>query len=117
MGLKNLRGISRELSIIPAWRASGSADNALATATKAAVTGKRHYITGVSASFGAAAIKLLQIKDGAAVIWEDYVHNGFQIVFSQPLAITSGNAVSAELAASGTAAVLGKVNLTGFTEA
>lgn len=116
MALKALRGNAQELSLIPSWTVTGSADNAVATATRAAVSGKKHYITGVTASFSGTATKLLQVKDGTTVIWEDYVVNGYQMKFPQPIEATSGNAVSAELAASGTAGIIGKVNLTGFTE-
>jgi len=95
------------------WVATDSKDNALATASKAAATDKTHVLTGVFASFSAAITKLLQIKDGSTVIAEHYIVNAEFI----PLNIkgTAGNAVSAELAASGTGGTIGKVNITGFT--
>lgn len=93
--------------------ATANATNALATATKAAVTGKTHYITGVSASYSAAAIGTLQIKDGSTVIWEGSIHNQRDVKF-KGLRATTGNAVSAELAAGG-AGVVGRVNIMGFT--
>ena len=97
------------------WNDTASADNDTATATKAGVTGSSHFVTHVSASFGGAATKLLQIKDGDTVIWEKYVVNSDDIAFLIPLPITADNAVSAVLAASGTGGTLGKVNLVGFT--
>lgn len=99
------------------WIEKGSADNATATATKAAAAGKRHYITSVSGSFTAAAAgKVLTLKDGTTVLGEWAVHNQFDQAFPLPIRATLGNAVSAELAASGTAGVLGKVTITGFTD-
>lgn len=97
------------------WTVTASADNAAATAEKAAATGKKHYVAHVSGSFSVAKIKLLQIKDGATVIWEGYVHNALTADFPVPLPVTKGNAVSAVLAAAGTAGEIGKVNISGFT--
>lgn len=105
-----------ELRLARSWADTDSQDNAAATATKAAVTGEAHHITGVSASFSAAAIALLQIKDGTTVIWEDYVHNGLAREFVSPLVITAGAVANAVLAASGTPGLIGKVNIKGFTE-
>lgn len=99
------------------WVAKDSQDNALATASKAAGgAGVYHYVTGVYASFSAAATKLLQIKDGTTVIWEGYVVNSRDVVFGSPIRIAANAACSAELAASGTVGVVGKVNITGFTD-
>jgi hypothetical protein len=97
------------------WVEKASADNALAVASKAAVSGKSHYIGAIFASYSGSKVGLLQIKDGATVIAEYYVNNAGVIPLDVPIKVTEGNAVSAELAASGTAAVLGKVNLVGFT--
>jgi hypothetical protein len=100
-----------EWSEVPA-----AADNLAVTATRAAVAGKSHYVTGFSASFSAAvAGKLLELKDGATVIWRGYVHNERDIEFQHPRKITAGAAASLTLAASGTAAVLGAVTLHGYT--
>ncbi|MCK5640810.1 MAG: hypothetical protein KAJ19_08435, partial [Gammaproteobacteria bacterium] len=60
-------------------------------------------------------IQLLQIKDGATIIWEDYVYDKVNIPFPAGLSATKGNAVSAVLAASGTGGQIGKVNLHGIT--
>lgn len=98
------------------WVARGGADNALATATKAAEDGREHIVYGVTASFsGAAAGKLLTIKDGTDVVFQAYVTNQLTVTFERGLVITRGNACSAELAASGTGLMLGHVNLHGIT--
>lgn len=100
---------------LDSWKAADSKDNAEATASKAAETGKTHYVTHVSASFSAAAAKLLQIKDDTTVIYEHYIVDSAAVIFPTPLKITAGKAVSAVLAPSGTAGTIGKVNLVGFT--
>lgn len=102
-------------SIHPAgWIEIDSQDNSLATATRAAEPGKNHIIYSVDASFSAAtAFKLLQIKEATTVIWEGYVSDSREVTFPRGLKITEGVVCSAELAASGTAAVIGKVNLHG----
>lgn len=104
-------------SINPAgWNERDSQDNALATATRAAVPNKTHVVFGISASFSAAtASKLVQIKDDTTVLWEGYITNGEHLPFPRGIKIAEGNACSAELAASGTGAVLGKINLHGAT--
>lgn len=104
-----------ENKYLNSWCVTASADNALATATKAAAADKAHYISGIAAGYSAAKVGLLQVKDGAEVIFEHYVDTAFDLSFPAPLKSTRGNAISAELAASGTAGVLGKVNLVGFT--
>lgn len=97
------------------WVAKDSKDNALATATKAAVSGSSHYITNIVADFSATATKTLQIKDGTTVIAEFSVVDSAVINLGAAIKITKGNAVSAELAASGAGGTVGKVNLIGFT--
>lgn len=98
------------------WVARGGADNALATATKAAEAGRQHIVYGVTASFSAAAAgKLLTIKDGTTIVFQAYVTNQLSVHFPHGIAITPGAACAAELAASGTGAVLGDVDLHGIT--
>lgn len=98
------------------WSQTVTADNAAATATKAGVAGKTHYVTSLHAGFSAAAVgKQLVLKDGADVIGTFFVHDQRDIVFPRPIAITAGNDVSAVLDASGTAGQIGAVVLTGFT--
>lgn len=99
-----------------AWVVSASQDNALATATKAADgVSRSHYITGVYASYSAAKTGLMQVKVDTTVIFEMYVVNSMAIDFEIPIQCAPGQAVSAELATSGTAGTIGKINLTGFT--
>lgn len=99
-----------------AWVVTDSKDNALAAAVKAADSaGRSHHITGVYASYSAAKTGLLQVKVGSTVVFEHYVVNSEAINFEIPIQCAPGQAVIAELAASGTAGQLGKVNLTGYT--
>jgi hypothetical protein len=102
---------------LTSWAEGANADNLAATATKAAGgTATRHYVTGVSGSFSAAAAgKELLLKDGATVIGRWYVHNQLHITFPVPIEISDNAAAEAVLAASGTLGVLGAVTLTGFT--
>lgn len=97
------------------WVARATGDNVDAVATQNGVAGKNHYVASVSAGFTAAATKNLQIKDGTTVIFEVPVTNTATFHFPVPLKITAGNAVSAVLAASGTAGNVGYVNMVGFT--
>jgi hypothetical protein len=101
---------------VSGWSEVASADNLAATASRAAVAGQSHYITGIAGSFSAAvAGKLLELKDGATVVWRGYVHNQLGLTFAKPIRISAGAAASLTLAASGTAGVLGAVSLTGYT--
>jgi hypothetical protein len=99
------------------WLAFAKADNAVASASKAGEAGKSHYITSVFASYTASLTSkgTLSIKDGITVIAEVDLESSRDVTFGKPVKITEGNAVSAELSASGTAGTIGKVNLTGFT--
>jgi hypothetical protein len=117
--------VTRLSSILPGadphaastWSVAGvAADNALASAIRAAEAGKSHYITGVSAAYSAAVVgKLLEVKDGATVLHRTYVHSARDLEWPKPLKGTAGNAVSVELAASGSLGQLGVVSLTGYT--
>lgn len=101
--------------------ATASADNALATATVAAVgdatgPGRRHIVvTKVDASYSSSTISgLLRIFFGATVVGEKYMHAAGAVDFGvfglqNP---TPAQAVSATLAASGSAGALGKIVLT-----
>jgi len=97
-----------------AWYATDRKDNALSTATKAADTNSKQVITAIYAGFSAAATKTLVIKEGTtAKVTLDVVNSlsleGLELEFAE------GAAVSAELAASGTAGVYGSVALNGYT--
>jgi co-chaperonin GroES (HSP10) len=96
------------------WQQRGSAVVGLATATRPAESGNRHSIVAVSASYSAAQVGLLQIKVGANVVWERYVHNACDIDLTGAIRGSNGAAVSAELAA-GAAGVTGTVTISGVT--
>lgn len=83
-----------------------------ASASKAAATGKTHYVTDASASSDKAGAILL-IKDGTTTIWQVQMPaNGSVILhFVQPLTGTKGATVSVDV--DGTAAC--KANIAGFT--
>jgi len=100
----------------PCWAVKASADNATATASKAAALGKRHFIVAVYGGYSATVgIKTLKIYDGTTVILEHYFNDFVEITFSQPLACSDNAAAKAEIPASGTAGTVGKINLIGFT--
>jgi len=88
-----------------------------ALATKAAVTGKRHYITDIAVSSDKDGA-VMQIKDGSTVIWQMNLTNavtGGPYIFWQsfvvPLIGTKGGAVSITI--DGTTVC--KANIGGFT--
>jgi hypothetical protein len=94
--------------------AKASQTAALATATAPAGSSHQRYtITGVDASYSAAQVGLLQLKDDTTVIWEGYVHNAESITFDSPIEGSAEKAFTAELGA-GAAGVVGKVNLRGY---
>lgn len=99
------------------WSEIASADNAVATATHAGGgAGTTHYITHVSASYEVNGDRgLLQIKDGTTVIAEHYVEDSVVLTWPNGLPVSDNADAVAELAASGTAGNLGKVNIAGFT--
>lgn len=100
------------------WVGSDNADNAVATASRAAKADGYHVVDYVSASFSAASvIALLTITatiGGASVTVTYYVHTADQIPLG--LKCDPNTAVSAALAASGTGGVIGRVNMVGHTE-
>jgi len=90
---------------------------ALATATQAAQAGTRHYVLQVDASYSTSSTSgLLQLKSGAALIAEKYIHGSGAFDFaSEGLDAENVNeAVSAELA-SGGVGIIGTVTLMGFS--
>jgi hypothetical protein len=97
-----------------AWIKNDSKDNAVATATKAASPGNTQCLDGVIAGFttNPAVPKLLTIKDGTTTIAEFYFLNSAYIPLHGVIC-GEGNAVSAEIEASGVAGNLGKVALIG----
>ena len=97
---------------IGGWVETDTQAAGIATAARAAETGKIHVVTGVSGSFSSTeAGALLTILDGAAIIYNEMVYDAGGMSFSG-IEITKGNACSAELAA-GTGT--GAVNLEGYT--
>lgn len=97
------------------WVEYDAQNNATATATKAAATGKQHIVYSVHGSFASAiANKTLTIKDGTTTIWQHTFSNSLSVEFPAGIAITPGAAVSAELEAAGSA-VIGNVTLHGRT--
>lgn len=97
------------------WAVTTTADNAVATVTKAGESGKNHYVTSIHGSFSAALIKLMTLKNGATVLGNYHVHNQRDVVFAKPVKITSGNAAEISLVASGTAGTIGAVVMKGYT--
>lgn len=96
--------------------AKDSKDNAVATATAAAGNSNQRYrITGMDASFSTGAtVGLLQLLDGATLIWEGYFTGTLKHNFISPIQGSLGSSFSAVLTASGTAGVIGKVDLRGY---
>lgn len=97
------------------WAETTTADNGTATATRAAESGKAHYVTSIHGSFSAALIKLMTLKDGTTIIGNYHVHNQRDVVFAKPVRITQGAAAVLELAASGTGGQVGAVTMKGYT--
>lgn len=98
--------------------AKDSQDNAAGTASAAAPgAGQRYIITKADGSFTSSTIsKLLQVKVGATVIDEKYIHGAGAIDFGfDGYQVAENTAISAVLEASGTGAVLGKVTLKFYT--
>ena len=98
-----------------AWYATARADNAIATATKAAEANSKHVITSIYAAFGGASTKTLLIKEGVTTRITLDVVNSLALE-GLALEFAAGAAVSAELAASGSAGVNGSVLLNGYTK-
>lgn len=102
------------------WSVVDSQTNATATATKAAASGRQHFVTGVSISFSAqpVAAVVAEVRDGATVL-ERYQIPAANIApiitnFVPPIAITSGNAATVTVTAAG-AGVVATVGIRGKT--
>lgn len=100
---------------IGVWVEKANADNAVATATRAAQAGRKHYIEAITGSYGLSKSGILTIKDGDTVIYEFIVYDTEHIEFPRPIPITRGNAVHVELTASGAGGTIGYVNMVGVT--
>jgi hypothetical protein len=97
------------------WTLTATADNAVATVTRAAEAGRRHYVTGVSGSFSAALIRLMRLLTGAIVVGSFHVHNSRDVEFATPIEVPENTAATLDLAASGTLGQVGAVVLRGYT--
>jgi hypothetical protein len=100
------------------WVVSTSADNALATATKAADPMRCHYVVGYVAGFSGAVQKVASLKAGGATLLSIPIKdagNGL-VIFPRPIKFGRNQSVSLELPASGTAGILGYVALIGFSK-
>mgnify|MGYP005855723313 CR=1 FL=1 len=107
---------SRITEVTPQWSVPASADNAVATATRAGEPGRTHFVSGFLASFSAqVAGKELTLSDGGTVIVRTHVHNSLALMLPKPLRITPGQPVTLSLQASGSAGVVGAVTLFGYT--
>lgn len=101
-----------------------SAANTAGAATKAAASGKTHYITGFSVAVSdaatAAAATAISLKDGTTAIWEEIlpvssaIGAGFSREFPAPIKCTSGAAASINSAAAGASSKI-RLNLNGYT--
>lgn len=97
--------------------ASDSKDNAIATGLAAAGTAdQRYYISGFDASYSAAttAFESIQILDGTTVIYIQYFNTAIRHNFIQPIRCSLASSLSIIIGASGTAGVIGKVDIRGY---
>lgn len=99
---------------------STDTDNALATATKAATAAVRHFITGFVADYSAAVggIRTITVKRGTTTLLtyrHDFSQGPAVVTLPSPVHGKVNEAVSAELAGSGTLGTTGRIHLLGFT--
>jgi hypothetical protein len=92
-----------------------SAANTALTKTVAAVAGKGHLLYGFGVSVSGAALSstvTVTIKDGTTVIYKLFIGAGSPVgesrfrEFSEPIQITTGNALVLEASAGGASAVI-----------
>jgi hypothetical protein len=81
-----------------------------AAVSKAAVTGKAHYITAIHASFDTAHIDLLIFDAGGER--HAYVHNQRALIFESPVKCTDATAFVASL---GVTSFVGALTVHGYT--
>ena len=100
------------------WVHANTADNATATATKAAPSGGiSHYITSISGGYSATKSgKTLILKEGSTEVARWYVYDEKTIDFSKPLKLSPGVVANLVLEASGTASNNGTATMTGYTK-
>lgn len=97
------------------WSLTATADNAVATVTRPAEVGRRHYVTGISGSLSATLIRLMRLLSGTTVVGSFYVHNARDVEFATPIELPENTAAALDLAASGTLGQVGAVVLRGYT--
>jgi hypothetical protein len=109
-----MSSVYREVS---SWDETANADNAVATATRAAPAGGlSHFITSVAGGFSAAAAgKTLILKQGVTERARWYVHNSLVLSLPSPIKLDPGTVANLELQASGTLGVIGAATMTGYT--
>ena len=101
-----------------------TADNALTTVTIPAAGGVRHFVAGIMASFSAApaaGLKTLQLKYGTTVIADftfDPTKEDLAVNVPFPVDVHGdyNQAVSVELQASGTPAVIGQLKVFTYSQ-
>lgn len=112
------------MSRIAGWSAPGtSGPNTPLQVTKAAVSGSQHVIESLDVSFSAApgAAVLVSIVNPSVspntVLWSSYLSgiNPPSKIFPSGLAIPPNSGAEVQLAAAG-GSVIGKVNLSGYTQ-
>ena len=102
------------------WSATDTQVNAIATATRAAVTNRQHYVTSLSfsANGAVAAATTCELRSGSTVLARFQVPAAafapVPINFDAPIACARGEAASLVLGALG-ASISGSVNLHGYS--
>lgn len=87
----------------------------LATITRAAgPAGSRHYVTGISGSYGGAQVGTMRLLAGATVLGTFHVHNQRDVEFEAPIELPADTALTVDLSA-GAAGVVGAVVARGYT--
>ena len=106
--------ITREYA---SWIHTNTADNATATATKAAPAGGlRHFVTSIAGGFDATVSgNTLILKDGTTEVGRWIVYDSFALSFLSPIALSAATAANLELEASGTGSLNGTATMTGYT--
>jgi hypothetical protein len=111
----------QDIALAPTtWTVVASQTNATATATQAAVTGKQHFITGISFSMSAApaAAVTVQVRQGATVLDQFQIPAAAQAPlihnYTPALQLAAGTEASITVGALG-AGVVGTVVLKGKT--
>lgn len=110
--IENNLAVSQRATTFTAY---ATGDNAVVSVTQAGSAGAAHFITSIQAGFIPVATKYLTIRDGTTVIAQIPVVSAAHIVYSTPIKITTGNAVSIEIEPSGAGGTKGFLFVTGYT--